>query len=223
MTCRDAMTSDPASCLPSDTAARAARLMAERNVGPIPIVADLHERKLVGIVTDRDLALKILADRRDPHTTRLEEIMSKNPVTVRAEEPYGKAVRLMQRNQVRRVPVVDADGLLIGIISQRDVALRSDDETAGRLVEDVSESRWIPAARRWMPQVGDKRNVNLALLFASGLAVGLGAGLLIYAYNRRRGPEYSTSALAYGYSEPSELPPIDETEARYSPPGEYVR
>ena len=80
MTCRDLMTADPVACLPNDPVARAAEIMREENVGAVPVVTDLHERRLVGIVTDRDLALQVIGESLDAQATKVEDVMTKNPV-----------------------------------------------------------------------------------------------------------------------------------------------
>ena len=79
MTCKEIMTPDPSCCVPGDSVAMAAQIMKRNDVGPVPVVSDQHEKRLVGIVTDRDLTLKVLAEGRDPHTTRVDEVMSMNP------------------------------------------------------------------------------------------------------------------------------------------------
>src|SRR5690242_19186123 len=118
MICRDVMTTDPACCLPNESATRAAKLMKTGDVGSLPICDDRHTKKLLGIITDRDLAIKVVAEGRDPRTTRLEEIMSRNLVTCRADDDLQNAVKAMESHQVRRIPVVDQDNTLVGIIAQ---------------------------------------------------------------------------------------------------------
>jgi CBS domain-containing protein len=119
---------------------KAAQLMKSQNVGPILIVADKDGRKLTGIITDRDLAIKIIAEARDPITTRLKEVMSDNVVTCKESDEVDQVLKLMEDNQVRRIPVVDQDNHLLGIIAQADVATRlGSPGTTGRVVEQISE------------------------------------------------------------------------------------
>ena len=142
MKCSEVMTSNPKFCLPTDTAFRAAQLMKSEDVGPIPIVTDAESKKLVGIVTDRDLVLKVVAEGLDPKTN-LKDVMSTDLFTCRSDDEADKAIELMQEHQVRRVPVVDDGGWLVGIISQADVATRIDepDKTADT-VEEISKAAY---------------------------------------------------------------------------------
>jgi CBS domain-containing protein len=121
--CRDIMTKDPVFCHASDTAFIAAKLMRGHNIGALPVVGNLHGRKLVGVVTDRDLAMKVVAAARDSGAITLDQIMSYPVVTCSPDDQYEKAVDLMER-QIKRVPVVDKFRRVVGMISEADVALR---------------------------------------------------------------------------------------------------
>lgn len=123
-TCAEVMTRNPVSCLPSDTAYRAATLMKGENVGPIPVVESHETNRLIGIVTDRDLTLQVIAEGRDPKSTRIEGVMTRHPVTCTPEDSLQKAFAAMEDHQVRRIPVVDNENRIVGIISQADVATR---------------------------------------------------------------------------------------------------
>ena len=98
MTCRDLMTAAPACCLPSDSAATAAQIMKREDVGPVLVVNEHTSQQLTGIVTDRDLALKIVAEGRDPHNTRVDEVMSRFPVTCRTDDDVSSALKAMAEN-----------------------------------------------------------------------------------------------------------------------------
>ena len=140
MICSEIMTKNPEYCLPSDTVMKAAQLMKSEDVGPIPIVADKDGRKLTGIVTDRDLAIKVIAEARDPNTTRVEDVMSDNVVTCNENDDVDKVLKLMEDNQVRRIPVVGNNDQLLGIIAQADVATKLGNAgVTGRVVEQISE------------------------------------------------------------------------------------
>jgi len=140
MQCSEIMTRNPECCVPTDSVMKAAQLMKSQDVGPIPIVADKDGRKLAGIITDRDLAIKVIAEARDPITTRLKEVMSDNVVTCKESDEVEQVLKLMEDNQVRRIPVVDQDNHLLGIIAQADVATRLGNPGAtGRVVEQISE------------------------------------------------------------------------------------
>jgi CBS domain-containing protein len=123
-TCAEVMTRNPVSCLPSDTAYQAAVLMKGQNVGPIPVVESHETNRIVGIVTDRDLALGVIAEGQDPKNTRIEAVMTRHPVTCTPGDNLKKAFAAMEEHQVRRIPVVDDENRLVGIISQADVATR---------------------------------------------------------------------------------------------------
>src|SRR5436853_2237213 len=140
MICSEIMTKDPECCVPSDSVMKAAQLMKSEDVGPIPIVEDKEEKKLTGIVTDRDLAIKVVAEARDPKTTQIEEVMSEGLVTCRENDDVRSVLQLMEENQLRRIPVVDKNDCLKGIIAQADVATRlSSAKVAGEVVQQVSQ------------------------------------------------------------------------------------
>jgi len=118
----------------------AAQIMKRENIGPIPVIQDEQTRKLVGIVTDRDLALKIVAEGRDAKSTKVEAVMTRKVVTCRAEDDVQKALDAMAEHQLRRIPVVDKEGKILGIIAQADVATRVNqpDKTA-EVVKGISQ------------------------------------------------------------------------------------
>lgn len=139
MTLSDVMTKNPKTCVPTDFVQKAAQLMKSEDVGPIPVVGD--NDKLVGIITDRDIVLKVVAEGRDPKTTKLADVMSTDLITCKVDGDIDETLDLMEDNQVRRIPVVDASGRLVGIISQADIATRLDDsEKTAELVEDISKA-----------------------------------------------------------------------------------
>lgn len=140
MICSEIMTKDPACCLASDSVMKAAQLMKSEDVGPIPIVDETDGRKLTGIVTDRDLAIKVVAEARDPKTTQVDEVMSEGLVTCRESDDVQTVIKLMEENQIRRIPVVDKSDHLVGIIAQADVATRLGSAgITGKVVEQISE------------------------------------------------------------------------------------
>ena len=132
---REAMTSNPASVEPRTTAAEAARTMKSEDVGSLPIVED---GRLVGVVTDRDLAIRILAEDKSTDTP-VGEIASKDVVTVDPQQSLEEAARLMAEHQVRRLPVTEEDGKLVGILAQADVAQAGDDSLTGEVVQQISQ------------------------------------------------------------------------------------
>ncbi len=134
-TIQDAMTANPATLDPSATATEAARTMKSENVGSLPIVED---DRLVGVVTDRDLALRVLGEGRSGDTT-VGEIASKELVTVDPQQSLEEAARLMAEHQVRRLPVCEEDGRLVGILAQADVATSGHDTLTGETVQRISQ------------------------------------------------------------------------------------
>lgn len=115
-TCFDAMAHDPLCCLPTDTVHQAARLMRHENVSALPVVADHKTRKLLGIITDRDLVLKVVAEGRDIRETKVGFVMTKNPRFCVPEDSLQKAFTIMARHQVLLIPVVDEDDGVVGLI-----------------------------------------------------------------------------------------------------------
>jgi len=117
------------------------RVNEKRRRGPVPIISDPENRRLEGIITDRDIVLKVVAEDRDPNTTRISEVMTIDVVTSRINDDAHKAVRLMEEHQVRRIPIVNDNGQLVGIVSQADVATRMKDprETA-EVVKEISQA-----------------------------------------------------------------------------------
>ena len=139
MKCREIMTKDPVCCLPGDTVDKAALLMKTEEVGPIPVVTDQQTKRLVGIVTDRDLAVKVVAEALDARTTTVEEVMTTGVIACRADDDLRKALGAMEDHQVRRIPVVDNSDHIIGIIAQADIATRAKQpEKTAEVVKEIS-------------------------------------------------------------------------------------
>ena len=139
--CDEVMTRNPVCCLPTTMVEEAAKIMKRENIGPIPVIDDEQSQTLVGIVTDRDLALKIVAEGRDVKSTKVEAVMTRKVVTCRAEDDVQKALDAMAEHQLRRIPVVDKEGKILGIIAQADVATRVNqpDKTA-EVVKGISQA-----------------------------------------------------------------------------------
>jgi CBS domain-containing protein len=131
---KDLMTSDPTTVAPETSVFEAAERMAREDVGPLPVV---DNDGLVGIVTDRDLVVRVLAQGRDPKSTTVREVASQEPVTVSADDDLVTTLELLAKHQVRRVPVVDGNRL-VGIVAQADVAREVSSSWVGGVVEDIS-------------------------------------------------------------------------------------
>jgi len=144
MRCEEIMTNSPKCCVPSDTVGRATKLMKLGDVGAVPVCEDRQDRKLVGIVTDRDLVVNVMAEARDPNTTMVQDVMTREPFACQADDDIEKAFDSMSLFQIRRIPVVGSGGELIGIISQADLAIRTGrPEKTAEVLSYVS----IPAMR----------------------------------------------------------------------------
>ena len=139
--CREVMTKDPACCTPGDTVTKVAGIMKHEDVGSVPVVESASERRLLGIVTDRDIVVKVVAAGRGIEQATVKDAMTPNPASCREDDDLEQAVKLMKERQVRRMPIVDGSGRLSGIIAQADVATRvNKDAKTGDLVEAISES-----------------------------------------------------------------------------------
>jgi CBS domain-containing protein len=138
--CSEVMTPTPATCEPGDPITRAAEIMKLEDVGAVPVVESQTSQRLVGIVTDRDIVVKVLADGRNAQEALVREAMTGTPAYCREDEDVSHAVRYMAERQVRRMPIVDGEGRLRGIISQADVARRVNrDKATGEMVEAISQ------------------------------------------------------------------------------------
>jgi CBS domain-containing protein len=132
---RDVMTLGVRTVEPSQSLAEAAEIMKGEDVGSVPVVED---GRLVGIVTDRDIVIRAVAEGRDPQAVRVDEIASRDVVTVEAEQDLDDALALMARHQVRRLPVVKQERL-VGMLAQADVALEAKEKKVGETVEEISK------------------------------------------------------------------------------------
>ena len=134
------MTQHPVCCLPTDTVSKAAQLMKAEDVGSIPVIEDEQTMKLIGIVTDRDLALQVVANEHDARSTQVADVMTYDVITCRTGDDVQKAVDAMSQNQLRRMPVIDGEHRIVGIISQADVATRVErSEEVAEMVKEISQ------------------------------------------------------------------------------------
>lgn len=139
--CSEVMTKDPVCCLPGDMVLDAAKLMKGGNIGSLPVIENDQTRRLVGIVTDRDLAMKVVAEGQEAKSTKVEAVMTRKVVTCDAGDDLQKAMDAMAEHQLRRIPVVDGENKVIGIIAQADVATRLDQsEKTAQVVKGISQA-----------------------------------------------------------------------------------
>jgi CBS domain-containing protein len=134
-TVRDAMTSNPRTTSSSQSLKDAAQIMKSEDVGSVPVV---DEGRLVGVVTDRDITIRGVAEGADARTTNVGDVASRDPVTVEPAEDLDEALALMARHRVRRLMVVES-GRLVGILAQADVAEEVKEKKTGELVEEISK------------------------------------------------------------------------------------
>jgi CBS domain-containing protein len=131
---KDAMTSEVKTATPSQSLTDAAKLMKQEDVGSVPVV---DGDRLVGLLTDRDIVVRGIAEGSDPHAVQVGAIASRDVVTVRPDDDLDEALRLMAQHQVRRLPVVE-DGQLVGVVATADVAHEAKEKDVGHLVEEIS-------------------------------------------------------------------------------------
>ena len=138
MKVREIMTPNPASCTPETRLPEAARTMVQRDCGALPIIT-LAGTGVVGIVTDRDIVIRAVAQGRNPLELTAESCMTSPAATIAEDADVDECVKLMETKQIRRVPVVDAHGKLVGIVAQADIARHESRKDTGELVRDLSK------------------------------------------------------------------------------------
>ena len=131
------MTDRPRCVTPETPVTEAAELMASEDVGSLPI---LDGDKLMGVVTDRDVVIRAVAAKKNPEGMPVREIATHDPVTVHADDDLADALKLMATYQVRRLPVVDKDNRLVGVLAQADVAMGAKEKAVGEMVEEISQT-----------------------------------------------------------------------------------
>jgi CBS domain-containing protein len=138
MSIQDIMTPNPACCTPDTPLQEVARMMVRCDCGEIPVVQDQSQKNVIGVVTDRDIVCRAVAEAKNPLTLNASAVMSSPAITVTPETDLDDVVRLMEERQIRRVPVVDRNGALRGIVSLADVARHHSKRETGELVREVS-------------------------------------------------------------------------------------
>ena len=133
---KDAMTSNPCSIDADKPVSYAAKMMRDEDVGLAPIV---EGDRLIGTLTDRDIATRVVAEGRDPESTAVREVASQDLVTIEPDARLDDALQLMAKHQVRRLPVVEQGGRLVGVVAQADVAEHAEPSQTGRMVGEISE------------------------------------------------------------------------------------
>ena len=140
MKAQDIMAKDPRCVTPRTSIQEAARLMKTEDVGALPVIESESSRRLVGIITDRDITIRAVADGRDIGSVTVSDVMSKSATTAKANDNVDDVMKVMGREQVRRIPIVDDRDQLVGIVSQADVVLKAKSDTKSEhTVEKISE------------------------------------------------------------------------------------
>lgn len=136
MLVKDVMTRNPACCKPSDTLLTVATQMVDRDCGIVPVC---EESRIVGVITDRDLVCRAMADRKDPATTPASAVMTRGICVIGQDAHIGSALDLMESELVRRLPVVDGNGRLVGIVSEADLVARLGTLKVARAMRAVAQ------------------------------------------------------------------------------------
>lgn len=139
MKVKELMTKKPEYATPDMELVKVAKLMAEHQVGSIPVLENKDNMKVVGLVTDRDITTRAVAEGKNPLQMKASDIMSTPVVTVNEDDDVNEVAQLMEKNMVRRVPVVDQQGKLCGMVAQADIALKTTDKTTADVVQSVSK------------------------------------------------------------------------------------
>ncbi|MDB6017616.1 MAG: hypothetical protein JWR19_2105 [Pedosphaera sp.] len=145
MKVKDIMTQKPACCTPDTNLQQVARMMVDCNCGEIPVVESQQTMKPIGVVTDRDIACRAVAQGKNPLQMTAKECMTKPAITVTPETSVEECCRLMKQHQIRRIPVVDQKGVLCGMVTQADLARHAPEEETASLLKEVSGPVRTPA------------------------------------------------------------------------------
>lgn len=140
MNVQEIMTKDPACCTPDTGLQEVAKMMVDNDCGCIPIVDSENSKKPIGIITDRDIATRVVAEGRNPLDLTANDAMTKNVVTVTPQTSVEECCNLMEEHQLRRIAVVDQNGACCGIVAQADIAMNADERETAEVVQEVSKS-----------------------------------------------------------------------------------
>ena len=132
------MTGNPACCFSTTSLADVAKMMADHDCGSIPVVDDHTTKRPIGTITDRDIVIRTIAHNKNPLNMVAGEVMTEQPVTVAEDATFEEACEAMEKNQIRRILVVDKNGGCVGMVAQADIARQANDKETAELVKDVS-------------------------------------------------------------------------------------
>lgn len=134
------MTKNPAYCVDTESLEHVARMMADHDCGCIPVVDDLQTKRPIGTITDRDITVRTIAKGKNPSNMVVGEIMTDQPVTIGEDASFDECCRTMEKNQIRRIVVVNKEGECVGMVAQADVARKTGEHETAELVKEVSAS-----------------------------------------------------------------------------------
>ena len=140
MNVKEVMTADPACCTSDMSLQEVAKLMVDNDCGCIPVVDDTQSKKPVGMITDRDITVRTVAEGKNPLELTVSDAMTANAITVTPLTSLEECCNLMESNQVRRVAVIDEKGSCCGIIAQADIAVNADQRKTAEVVQEVSKA-----------------------------------------------------------------------------------
>ena len=140
MQVKDVMTPDPACCTPDSTLQRVAEMMVENDCGEIPVIENVASMLPIGVITDRDITCRTVAKGLNPLVMTVADCMTTPCITVMPDMSLDECCRVMEENQIRRVPVVDASGACCGIVALADIAKHAEKSDTAEVVKEVSES-----------------------------------------------------------------------------------
>jgi CBS domain-containing protein len=136
---RDIMTPNPETVTEQNSVRDAARIMKQRDTGIVPVV---NGKKIIGLITDRDIVVRLIAEGKDCATARVNEVMTKGVKSVSEDASIDDVLRVMKGSEIRRVPVVNKNDEIVGIVSIGDLAVETnEDNKVGKAIEDISEAR----------------------------------------------------------------------------------
>lgn len=143
--CQEIMSENPVCCLASDKVYAVAQRMQNEDIGALPVVENHETKKLIGIVTDRDLAVRVVGASRDATNTLVGNVMTPNPVVCHPLDDLDATLEVLASHQIRRIPVVDEHGHVVGIIAQADVAIHLNHDKAGQMLGEISQPDLVSA------------------------------------------------------------------------------
>lgn len=140
MNVKDVMTNNPACCTPKTKLTEVAKMMVDNDCGCIPVVENESTNKPVGMITDRDITVRTVAEGKNPLDLTAADAMTKDPVTVTADSSVEDCCNLMEKEQLRRIAVVDENGGCCGIVAQADIATSASGAKTAEVVQEVSKA-----------------------------------------------------------------------------------